>query len=127
MRRFFPALGLFALLVCVSVSAAATLTHNAGSVMERLRAASEQVKEDGAWDSAGGCFTEARFQWDRKRHFYAFAVNQTRNSEIAVQWKRAETALREKERETFLLENAALAAMLKQLIHDFEIKWYNIL
>ena len=126
MKRFWPALGLFGLLLAVSVTAAAVLRADAGRIIEHLEHASEQLRGKKDWDAAEEAFDEALAHWDRQYSYYALTVNQSRVSEVAVQWKRAETAVREQERDAFLTENTALIAMLRQIVRNYEIKWYNV-
>jgi predicted DNA-binding WGR domain protein len=126
-RRFYPALALFAVLLAFSVTVSVILKNDTLRVINPLEQAAGQLRGGGGWDEAEAAFEQARSYWNAKHHFYAFVVNQSRNNEIVVQWGRAESAFLSREQEAFLLENAALAAMLRQLVHDFEIKWYNIM
>lgn len=127
MRRFYPALALLVALFMVSISVSFLLKRNAVHVAVRLEKAAEQLVGSGDWDAVRSYHAEARAYWNRKHGFFAFSINQSRNSEIIVQWERAHTALKNQERDAFLMENAALAALVRQLVHDFEIKWYNVM
>jgi hypothetical protein len=113
MKRFWPALGLFGLLLAVSITTAFLLRADIGHIIGHL-----ERGEEG--------FEEALAHWERRYSYYALTVNQSRVSEVAVQWRRVEAALQEQEDDAFLTENAVLASMLRQIVRNYEIKWYNV-
>ena len=126
MYRFWPAVGLFLLLFGVSLLQAWLLRTGIELISTELESASIYAWQQ-EWEQAAGAFDRGFTHWEKKRNLFTFVVNQTRVSELAVQWKRTQIELNDKENSVFQSENAVLSTMFAQLLHDNAITWYNIL